>query len=115
MEELGGKCMDQTREKGLQVLGHPPETRRKVPFPYYDSDVFFNMAKCYICDKTCQKHDRNIFETFKASLVVLSIASVKLHVKKLPLGPCFQSILPKINRVPLISNINYCIKFQDKR
>ena len=35
---------DKTMDKGLQSLGHPPETWRKVSFHYYNSHIF-NMAK----------------------------------------------------------------------
>ena len=51
-----------------------------------------------------EQHTGNIFKTFEASLMVLSIASVKLS---------FKSILPKINRLPPMSNINDCTKFED--
>ena len=51
------------------------------------------------------------FETFEANLVVLSITLVKLHFTKLALAAMFfKSVLPKINMVLLISNINDCTK-----
>ena len=62
-----------------------------------------------------EKHKENIFETSEASLVVLSIASVKLHLPNHHSQPCFLSILLKINRVPLINNINDCTKFEGNR
>ena len=58
----------------------------------------------------------NIFETFEAGLVLLSIASVKLCFTISPLETTFfYSILPQINRLPHMSNINDCTKFEDSR
>ena len=37
-----------------------------------------------------EKHNGNICETFEASLVVLRVASVKLHFTKLPLAAMFE-------------------------
>ena len=50
-----------------------------------------------------EKHNRNIFETFQASLVLLSTTLIKLHVTKLPVGYVF---LINFDKNPLISNIN---------
>ena len=45
------------------------------------------------------KHNGNIFDTFEASLVVLSIASVKLYFTKLPLAAMFfNQFCPKSNK-----------------
>ena len=44
------------------------------------------------------KHNRNIFETFGASLVVFSMASIKSHFTKLSLVAMFLTILSKVNR-----------------
>ena len=61
-----------------------------------------------------KKYNGNIFETFEASLVVLSIALVKLHFTKSALAAMFfYQFLLKINRVPLISIVNDCTKFED--
>ena len=63
-----------------------------------------------------EKHNGSIFATFDASLVVLSIASLKLCFTKLPLAAMFlKSILPKGNRLPSRNNINDCTKFEDNR
>ena len=62
-----------------------------------------------------EKHNGNIFETFEARLVVLSITLVKLHFTKSPLAAMFLINFAQINRVPLISNINDCTKFEDNR
>ena len=55
--------------------------------------IFFVLSqkkKSFIWHKTCRKkHNGNIFETFEASLAVLSIASIKLHFTKSPLVTMF--------------------------
>ena len=51
-----------------------------------------------------EEQNGNIFETFKASFVVLSIASVVVY-KITSGGHVFKSILANINRFPLISSI----------
>ena len=53
-----------------------------------------------------EKHNLTIFETFEATFVILSITSVKLCFTKSPL---------KINRLPPMSNINDCTKFQENQ
>ena len=60
-----------------------------------------------------EKHNGNIFETFKASLVLLIIASVKMRFTKSPVAAMF--FMPKINRLPSMSNVNDCTKFEDNR
>ena len=57
-----------------------------------------------------EKHYGNIFETFGANLLVFSMASVKSRFTKLPVAAIFF----KINRVPLLGNINDCTKFESK-
>ena len=64
-----------------------------------------------IWDKNMKKHNGNIFETFKASIVVLFM--VNLQFTKSPLAVIFSSILPKVIRILPMSNINDCTKFKD--
>ena len=48
--------------------------------------------------------------------MVLSIALVKLYFTKSPLvAMFFYSILPKINRLPPMSNVNDCTNFEDSQ
>ena len=68
--------MPETNEKGMQALGHPPETAKKSVF-IITTVIFLIWQKCFIWDKTCWKNTMGTFlRHFDASLVVLSIALV---------------------------------------
>ena len=71
----------------------------------YNNSHIFYYGKIYsIWDKTCQeKHNGNIFETFEASLVVLSITRASFVLQNCLWWQYFLfQILPKINRLPPI-------------
>ena len=68
--------------------------------------------KFYLGKKHTGKTQWEHFGTFETSLMVLSIASVKLYVTKLCV---FKSILPKIIRLPPMCNINDSTKFEDNQ
>ena len=84
---------------------------------YYNSHIFCNMAKNVLYGiKHVGKDSGNIFETFEASLVEFSNASVKSRIYNIsPGGHVFIQFCLKINKHPPMSSINDWTKFEDSQ
>ena len=63
-----------------------------------------------------EKHNGNTFETFEASLVVLSISKVSFYKSASGGAMCLNKFcLDSINRLPPRNSINDCTNFEDNR